>query len=307
MKKNKKNLIEKIISAKRESKNIEFKEQLDVENSGEWLEIIKDIVAMANSGGGVIAIGLKNDGTPNGYNCTALLNYDLAKLSDKIFKYTGSTFSEIEIESITKGRKEFACLIIGEVLKPLVFNTVGNYTNSASKPVTVFSKGSLYFRHGAKSEPCSSDDIEDVIERNIKHAKKFWNEGIKKITSAPTDSQLAVIPRGVSFSTSSDAIPVRITDNVDAKPIGILDPNDTHPLRCKDATASIKLKTGISVSPTFILWVRKEYGIDSNKALFYKPTHGSPLYSHAFVDFMCDKIGKDKNFVQKIKAKYTKH
>lgn len=36
-------------------------------NTGDWCELIKDIVAMANSGGGRIAIGANDDGTPSGY------------------------------------------------------------------------------------------------------------------------------------------------------------------------------------------------------------------------------------------------
>jgi len=51
--------LDKARNAKRESKYIEFKERFDVNQSQYWCEIIKDIVAMANSGGGCILIGVK--------------------------------------------------------------------------------------------------------------------------------------------------------------------------------------------------------------------------------------------------------
>jgi predicted HTH transcriptional regulator len=53
--------------AARESTRVEFKEQLDPADGGDWCEVIKDIVAIANSGGGSIVLGIKNDGTPSGW------------------------------------------------------------------------------------------------------------------------------------------------------------------------------------------------------------------------------------------------
>lgn len=45
-------LIKRGLTAKRESKYIEFKSAFDVESAAEWCEIVKDIVALCNSGGG---------------------------------------------------------------------------------------------------------------------------------------------------------------------------------------------------------------------------------------------------------------
>lgn len=57
-------LLEKGLAAKRESKFVEFKESFDPKDSGDWCEIAKDIVAIANTGGGIILIGLSNVGGP---------------------------------------------------------------------------------------------------------------------------------------------------------------------------------------------------------------------------------------------------
>ena len=51
-------LIDKALAAKRESKHIEFKEGFDPASGHDWCESIKDIVAIANSGGGVLIFGL---------------------------------------------------------------------------------------------------------------------------------------------------------------------------------------------------------------------------------------------------------
>ncbi len=77
-------LLDKALTATRESRPIEFKEEFDVRSTRDWCEILKDIVAMANTGGGVILVGLDNKGEPVGSDVRALLDLDSADLANKI-------------------------------------------------------------------------------------------------------------------------------------------------------------------------------------------------------------------------------
>ena len=72
------NLIEKALLVDRESKYIEFKSIFDAESNQDWCEIIKDIVAIANSGGGIIIFGLESDGSPSGNDVSAISELDPA-------------------------------------------------------------------------------------------------------------------------------------------------------------------------------------------------------------------------------------
>lgn len=76
-------LIERALAAKRESKYIEFKDNLDPNSPGDWCEIVKDIVAMANSGGGVIVFGLDSSGVPTRTALDALGALDLRTLATR--------------------------------------------------------------------------------------------------------------------------------------------------------------------------------------------------------------------------------
>ena len=80
-----------------ETAAVDFKAGLDVDNKGEWLEILKDIVAMANSGGGVILFGLDGAGSPTGSNIAPLLNYDVSRVGDKLRKYTGVNLGGVSL------------------------------------------------------------------------------------------------------------------------------------------------------------------------------------------------------------------
>jgi predicted HTH transcriptional regulator len=73
--------LEKAKNAKRESKYIEFKEKFDIREAQDWCEIIKDIIAVANSGGGWILIGVKRDGSLSGWDDTPVVIFGVkAKL-----------------------------------------------------------------------------------------------------------------------------------------------------------------------------------------------------------------------------------
>ncbi|MFN2471798.1 MAG: RNA-binding domain-containing protein [Gaiellaceae bacterium] len=78
-------------AGRRESKYVEFKEQFDRTNDGEWLELFKDFVAIANIGGGVIVIGVRNDGTASGADVRPVLALDGATICDKLSSSSATT------------------------------------------------------------------------------------------------------------------------------------------------------------------------------------------------------------------------
>src|ERR1035437_1517768 len=104
--------LEKALSASRESKQIEFKCRFDPASKGEWCEVIKDIVAIANSGGGIVVFGLNDDGSLSGFALDAISRIDLADLSSKITKYTGCVDPLVEIEDIEREGQVLPAFII---------------------------------------------------------------------------------------------------------------------------------------------------------------------------------------------------
>jgi len=81
-----KDLIQRALTAKRESKYVDFKAGLDFSEPHAWCEIVKDMIAMANSGAGVLLIGLDNKGNPTGFDPTPVLDVDEAVVTDRIHK-----------------------------------------------------------------------------------------------------------------------------------------------------------------------------------------------------------------------------
>jgi predicted HTH transcriptional regulator len=99
-------LIERAQTATSESKYIDFKAEFDTNSTEAWCEVIKDIIAMANSGGGIVVFGVENTGASNPkMDHATLLAYDTADITNKIAKYTNYQFADIEVVEVQRGGK----------------------------------------------------------------------------------------------------------------------------------------------------------------------------------------------------------
>jgi hypothetical protein len=305
MKSQKQVLIEKAESAKRESKYLEFKESFDVDSTQDWCEIIKDIVAIANSGGGILIFGTTSHGALTNFDCNKILKLDLAVITDKFGKYTDILFNDLEVVEINRGKRKLAAMIIEEVRIPMVFFKPGTYPIAEGKQKTAFSQGTLYYRHGAKSEPCNSNDIKDIIERNLESIKKSWLGNIRKVVSAPTGSKVQILLPDIVISSSPTATPIRLTDDKSAPAFHLTKPDEIYKYRRKDIVEKLnnKLK-GITIGPYDIQCIGFVYNIYQNDRFTYLPTYSSPQYGDAFMDWVIEQYKIDNQFFNKARQKY---
>jgi hypothetical protein len=296
------------LTAKRESKHCDFKGACDLAFPGTWCEIVKDIVAMANSGGGVIVIGLDNSGHPTGADVSAVLALDQAVIADQIHKYTGVHFANVEVVGKSKGGHSLAVITVSPVSVPIVFTKPGTYKVDEKNQKTAFSAGTVYFRHGAKSEPGDTEDLRSSVERQIDSIRKSWLKGVRKVVQAPPGSRVLTFPATVEIqeSSSPDATAIRIVDDPTAPAYRKLDYDITHPYRQKDVIkkANEALTGKISINQHDIRCVRHLYPIEKDESLYHWNTFANtPQYSAKFVAWLVAQFEKDEQFFQKIRAK----
>lgn len=205
-------------SVTRESKQIEFKSSFDVSSNGEWCEIIKDIIALANSGGGIIVFGLNDDGSLSETSVAAVHKIDPADLSNKIKKYTSWDDPAVEICDIERSEGKLPAFIIQSVQTPLIFEKPGTYDSGGGKQKTAFGVGTVYFRHGAKSEPGVGSDIRAIFERQLNSVRQSWMKQVRMVSKAPMGSEF-VISSNSSNAKVSNMRSVKATDNPKAFPV----------------------------------------------------------------------------------------
>lgn len=298
-------LLRAALDATCESTAIDFKAKLDVYNKGEWLEVIKDLVAMANSGGGVILFGVDDSAVATGANVQPILDFDASRIGDKLRKYTGIPFGGFTLHSAQRGAFQIAAIQVCASQTPVAFTADGQYTNEHGQERFAFRQGSVYFRHGAKSEPGTTEDLRAFVERELERVKGSWLRGIRQIVEAPPG---AVVSVGVPVHTSPDgfASRVRLVEDSDAAGVVLMDPNKSHPHRLKDVVAEVnrRVPDGVRVSPHDLLGIRRLYQTDSNLSYRYKPNTGSGQYSEGFICWIVQQIGQTDEFLRELRARH---
>jgi hypothetical protein len=280
---------------------LDFKSQFDPQQTADWCELIKDVIAMANSGGGRIVIGVNDDGSPSGADVVAFLNLDSADVSNKLHKYTEEHFSDFRVSSGTLLGQTVAILDVRAVRFPIVFSAPGQYEFAPGRQKTAFGKGTIYFRHGSKSEPGSSADLRDALDRELARVKEFWLQGITRVVEAPPGSEIQIVQTAVSLvPPSPDTQNIRLTNAGDGPEFKVVDNDQLYPHRVTELLKRLAEVIGSKVANSFdIQQVRKCHEIDDNPNFSHKGRFTTRQYSEAFIEWIASEYSKDQQFFQK--------
>ncbi len=288
-----------------ESQRLDFKQQFDPASPAEWCELIKDIVAMANSGGGVILIGLKNDGSTSGIPPTAGQPVDPAAVDDKLFKYTDQHLPELRVVHTSKGTQEVVAIVVPRAEVPIVFTKPGTYAVSDVRQQTAFGRGTVYFRHGAKSDVGTVDDIRTSFERHLATRREEWLGNIRRVVEAPAGALIHVVPAEFNVTQPEQShVGVRLVHDPAAPAVPHWNPDDTHPHRLKELLVKLNgvLSATSRITSYDVQCVRRAHAVDSNPNFYFRSRHGSPQYSDAFFDWMVAEFRKDSGFFRKART-----
>jgi hypothetical protein len=303
-------LLERALSAKKESKYIDFKAEFNSDSRRDLCELIKDIIAMANSGGGVILIGVKDDGTESSFDTQAVIGIDPAKITDQIAKFTGEQFSDFELRDVIRKDQQVVALLVSGVAVPMVFTEPGTYTLPDGKQQrTAFGRGTIYFRHGAKSDPGNTNDLRNAIEGELSRIRKSWLGNIKQVVEAPAGYKVKVLSPHAVMSTDDQAISIRLVDDTNAPTYRLESIDKTHPHRQKEVVQLVREKFDGSknINSHDFFCVRKVYGIDESKPFYYhKPKYSSPQYSDEFVAWLIKSYEQNPSFFDEAKEKHKR-
>jgi hypothetical protein len=288
--------LDRALAAKRESRRVALRETFNAGSIQDWCEIVRDIVAMANSGGGVILFGVDHSG-----------QLDPAAITDSIHRYTDSNFSNFEIVDAVKDSTPVVALVIGEAPTPIVFSKAGTYATGEGRQATAFDRGTLYFRHGAKSVPASTEDIAALIERRVNAQRKTLLSAVKRVVRAPEGAAVSVLPAEVRDSDSPSATPIRVVDDPGAPAYRLVDYDKTHPYRQKELLAAFRERMpGRNINQFDLLVVRHLHPIDSSPELSHKALFGTRQYSQKFLDWLVEQATSDLHFFEAAREIYAR-
>jgi len=270
--------------ATRSSKRVALRESAD------YVELVRDVAAMANSGGGVIVL----DG---------VAGVDEELLHEQLARYAEPEFEGVEVETLSRnGRPSTAIVVEGVRNAPLVFTRSGRLGGEH----VAFVRGGLYFRHGAKSEAATGEDVRDFIRRQLEATRTQWLSNIRQVMHAPDGAEVAVIETAERDEEGRPTL-IRLTTDPHAPLYGQVDPDQSHPYRQKEVIREANARLGEGAVNAFdVLSVRRVHAIseETRPEFVHVPKFGSPQYSDAFVDWLVGEQQRDPQFFERAKASY---
>jgi hypothetical protein len=255
-------LLKRAEEARRSSKRVELKERFDP------VEVVRDVAALANSGGGVIVVETEN--------------VDEEAIHEHLAQYVEPDFEAFSIHGISRaGRRATAILVEDVAGTPLVFTRQG-----VSDGHVLFARGGLYFRHGAP--------------------RRQWLVNIRQVMRAPEGAEVAVVETAERDEEGRPTL-IRLTTDPHAPLYGQVDPDHSHPYRQKEVIAELNARLdGRTVNAFDVLSVRRVHAIteETRPEFVHVPKFGSPQYSDAFVDWIVEQDARDPEFFARAKAAY---
>lgn len=301
-------VLAKIEEIQKESAELDFKAVFDTTAPRDWCELIKDIAAMANSGGGLVVFGVNDDGTPARGDLKPIQALDPAKVVDKIEKYTNQHFAGFSFFSTSRCGAPVVNLAVSAVHIPIVFTAPGTYDVGGGKQKAAFSQGTVYFRHGAKSEPGTSDDLRAAISRELDRIRSSWLDGITKLVTAPVGATISVLPGEVHLSIAEGVTRVRLVNDEGAPAVKAFPTDLLYPFRKKELVARVNaLLSGPMITGHDMHCVRKAHCVDGKPNFFHKPQFSSPQYSEAYAEWMAEQYRANADFFHKARETCKKH
>jgi hypothetical protein len=271
-------------SATRSSKRVALLDTVD------YVELVRDVAAMANSGGGVIVL----DGAAG---------VDEELLHEQLGQYAEPEFEGFEVEPVSRdGRPSVAVVVEGVRNAPLVFTQTGRVGGEH----VAFVRGGLYFRHGAKSEAATGEDVRDFIRRQLEATRTQWLANIRQVMHAPDGAEVAVIETAERDEEGRPTL-IRLTTDPHAPLYGQVDPDQSHPYRQKEVIREVNERLGEGAVNAFdVLSVRRVHGVseETRPEFVHVPKFGSPQYSDAFVEWLVGERERDPQFFERAKAQY---
>lgn len=175
-----------------ESETFERKSRLKWSREGQQFDILKTIIAFANTLGGSILI-------ENFEGDERML--DSARLDDFVNKYVDPPIRNIRTEKDKYGR--WIIYVAKSTFAPHVISNVGNYNRGRQTPA--FHLGQVYVRHSSKTEPATGSDLHWLIKESVSSWLSELGRAVGSITlDSAKDSgmPIRIVEGGPSLAVS---------------------------------------------------------------------------------------------------------
>jgi hypothetical protein len=189
-----------------------------------WPAILKDVVAMHNSGGGMLVLGIADNGSRVGLDLSLMTPLDPTNVGNKGRRYHINGLFRTAYTEVVYYGKRYGFLFVHAGGGLLTFDKDVQVDRPGQSPEIVARPGVLYVRRDSSSRPACQNDLDEIMHRLLGRGIRAFLARVEKVASLPASTQLIAKTPGASggymLTAAGQGVPVRVIGpDVDAEAI----------------------------------------------------------------------------------------
>lgn len=175
-----------------ETRHLDLKLDIDTSSDRAVVGLIRDLIAMANAGGGRIEIG-RSETLESGVDQNTQRDLDSSRVIAKAKRFTSPYTLDIAhfVTPLASGLVTFT-LEVSAAEYPIAMAEIGNWKGKQDKESALFRKGDVFTRHGTITEQANSEDYRAWIQDAKARERELLFEQFKMVVSAPDGAVVRV-------------------------------------------------------------------------------------------------------------------
>lgn len=240
----------------------ERKSTLDLDQPKDRVRLVKEIAAMANSGGGVIVIGAEDDGTEVGIHEDLAKQLDPARIGDLLDRFLRPDRLEVKLRDrvLPNGKVVVEVVVPPVADPPLVLCRPGNYEQDGKQDV-LFPAQAVFVRRNTRAEPARREDYRQWRHEAIERARAEIIERLAMVVEAPSDARVRVVS-GEDVKDEPSFLLSRSAEIFESRPERLLSGPDLlylwrhrDTLRFDPVAAELVIQSALRKRATLFLWL----------------------------------------------------
>ena len=245
-----------------EDTSVERKLTLNLDHAKDRVRLIKEVVAMANSGGGVIVIGADDDGTEIGLPEDLANHFDPARIGDLLDRFLRPDRLEIKLRHrvLPTGKVVVEVKVPPVADPPLVLCRPGNYEKDGNQEA-LFPAQTVFVRRNTRAEPARREDYRQWRNEAIERARAEIIERLAMVVEAPSDARVRVVS-GEDVKDEPSFLLSRSAEIFESRPERLLSGPDLlylwrhrDTLRFDPVAAELVIQSALRKRATLFLWL----------------------------------------------------
>ena len=291
------------------SQRTEGRTILDVGSERSWLELVRDVVAVGNSGGGVLFVEIHADDAAAVRDNGIVAEFRPGPLRQRLQHYTGEPFDRLQARPLDQAGGAAVAITVPAANVPVGFTMSGVCADpiDEGRNHVVFDAGTFNFRHGESSEPGTTDDMRAFVAARLRRLRREWLRGICRVlvTTADSMDDLTVEPVAMPRQGAQTAPPqpVRIVTDPAAPALQPQDVERLFPWRQKELVRELSRRLGQRRLTSYDLQaVRRHHRLDARPDFVFHLPGAGRRYSDAAADWIVEQRRQNPAFFQQARA-----